>query len=604
MVMVGVCTHLGCVPLGQEGDFGGWFCPCHGSQYDTAGRIRKGPAPTNLAVPTFTFISDTDDPDRLRQRGLRFHERWTLDLYAQDRHRALVRCALPIAAADPRFGFVSYPVPAQPELCLDLRRHPVGDAGRRRSSPASCWRCTTRPNATHGLQFRREDHARREFGWLLRYLHSNGASMFFIAVYIHIFRGLYYGSYKAPRELLWILGVHHLPADDGDRLHGLRAALGPDVLLGRHRHHRLLRRLPAGRRTGSSSFLLGGFAVDNPTLNRFFSLHYLLPFMIAGVVVLHVWALHVTSARQPDRHRGQDQEGHRCLHALCDDEGCVRHVVFMLVFAWFVFYMPNYLGHPDNYIPANPLKTPGPHRSGMVLPAVLRDPARHHLQCRPDRLQAWRRARAMFGSIIVLFFLPWLDTSKVRSAVYRPWYKLFFWLFVADCISPRLARLACRRKASTSSWRSSATLYYFGFFLVIMPVLGLIETPRRMPNSITEAVLAKRTSPTWKSFRLREASAGNQSRDLEREKVRMRKLLQASFRWPSWQASASVPRSPDEHAADGEAHAEGAADRTIPINKPREVDWSFAGPFGTYDKGAAAAGTKGLHGSLLPPVIR
>ena len=137
------------------------------------------------------------------------------------------------------------------------------------------------------------------YGWLIRYIHANGASMFFLAVYIHMFRGIYYGSYKAPREVLWLLGRDHLPADDGHRLHGLRAALGPDELLGRDGDHQPVRRHPGASARRSPPGCWGGFAVDNPTLNRFFSLHYLLPFVIAGVVVLHIWALHVPGNNNP-----------------------------------------------------------------------------------------------------------------------------------------------------------------------------------------------------------------------------------------------------------------------------------------------------------------
>ena len=129
--------------------------------------------------------------------------------------------------------------------------------------------------------------------------------MFFFAVYIHMFRGMYYGSYKAPREVLWILGVDHLPADDGHRLHGLRAALGSDVLLGRDRHHQPVLGIPLVGDT-ITTWLWGGFSVDNPTLNRFFALHYLLPFVIVAVVGLHVWALHVTGQNNPDGVEVQD----------------------------------------------------------------------------------------------------------------------------------------------------------------------------------------------------------------------------------------------------------------------------------------------------------
>ena len=200
------------------------------------------------------------------------------------------------------------------------------------------------------------------YGWLLRYMHANGASMFFFAVYIHMFRGIYYGSYKAPREVLWILGVIIYPADDGHRLHGLRAALGPDELLGRHRHHQPVLGHSAGRRRHHASGCGAAIAVDNPTLNRFFALHYLLPFMIVARRRPARLGAACVRPEQSGRRRGQGRrQGHRALHAATatiKDASASRCSCSST--AWFVFYIPNYLGDADNYIPANPLVTP-PH---------------------------------------------------------------------------------------------------------------------------------------------------------------------------------------------------------------------------------------------------
>jgi ubiquinol-cytochrome c reductase cytochrome b subunit len=325
-------------------------------------------------------------------------------------------------------------------------------------------------------------------GWLLRYLHSNGASFFFIAVYIHIFRSLYYGSYKAPRELLWILGciiylLMMATAFMGYVLPwGQMSFWGATVITG------FFTAIPL---VGEwiQQLLLGGFAVDNPTLNRFYSLHYLLPFMIAGVVALHIWALHVTGQTNPTGIEVKSRTDTLNFTPYATIKDALGMVVFFLVFAYFVFYIPNFLGHPDNYILADPLRTPAhivPEWYFLPFYAILRA-ITFNIGPIDSKLGG---VLAMFGSILVLFFVSWLDTSKVRSAVYRPWYKLFFWLFAIDCIF--LGWLGSRPAEGTYvAMAQVATFYYFAFFLIIMPLLGLVETPRRLPSSITEAVLAK-----------------------------------------------------------------------------------------------------------------
>ncbi|OWV70076.1 cytochrome B [Rhizobium sp. R634] len=326
-------------------------------------------------------------------------------------------------------------------------------------------------------------------GWLLRYLHANGASFFFVAVYLHIARGLYYGSYKAPREILWILGVviYLLMMATGFMGYvlpwGQMSFWGATVITGFFSAFPMI---------GESlqQFLLGGFAVEQPTLNRFFSLHYLLPFMIAGVVVLHIWALHVTGQTNPTGVEVKTKTDTVRFTPYATMKDALGVSVFLLVYAYFVFYMPNFLGHADNYIPADPLKTPAhivPEWYFLPFYAMLRS-ITFNIGPIDSKLGG---VLVMFGAIIVLFFLPWLDTSKVRSAVYRPWYKLFFWLFVINAII--LGWLGSQPAEGNFVWISQiCTLLYFAFFLVAMPVLGLVETPRRIPNSITEAVLEKR----------------------------------------------------------------------------------------------------------------
>ncbi|MCC0030532.1 MAG: cytochrome b N-terminal domain-containing protein [Brucellaceae bacterium] len=325
-------------------------------------------------------------------------------------------------------------------------------------------------------------------GWLLRYMHAVGASFFFIAVYIHIMRGLYYGSYKAPRELLWILGVviYLLMMATGFMGYvlpwGQMSFWGATVITG------FFTAFPV---VGEpiQQLLLGGFAVDNPTLNRFFSLHYLLPFMIAGVVVLHVWALHVTGQTNPTGIEVKSKTDTVAFTPYATIKDGFAAVVFFIVFAYFIFYMPNFLGHPDNYIEANPLKTPAhivPEWYYLPFYAILRA-ITFNIGPIDSKLGG---VLAMFGSIAVLFIVPWLDTSKVRSAAYRPWYRLFFWLFVIDCIF--LGWLGSKPAEGTYvAMAQFATAFYFAFFIIIMPLLGWFETPRRLPNSITEAVLEK-----------------------------------------------------------------------------------------------------------------
>jgi ubiquinol-cytochrome c reductase cytochrome b subunit len=328
-------------------------------------------------------------------------------------------------------------------------------------------------------------------GWLLRYMHANGASFFFMAVYLHIGRGLYYGSYKAPREILWILGVviYLLMMATGFMGYvlpwGQMSFWGATVITGFFSAFPLVGEW-------IQQFLLGGFAVDQPTLNRFYSLHYLLPFMIAGVVVLHVWALHVTGQTNPTGVEVKTKTDTVAFTPYATLKDALGVSIFLLVYAWFVFYMPNYLGHPDNYIPANALKTPAhivPEWYYLPFYAMLRA-ITFNVGPIDSKLGG---VLVMFGAIIVLFFLPWLDTSKVRSAVYRPWYKVFFWIFVVNAIL--LGWLGSRPAEGLYVVMSQlGTLYYFGFFLVIMPLLGLFETPKRIPNSITEAVLEQKAA--------------------------------------------------------------------------------------------------------------
>ena len=325
-------------------------------------------------------------------------------------------------------------------------------------------------------------------GWLLRSLHSNGASFFFIAAYIHICRGLYYGSYKSPRELLWVLGCTNLLLMMATAFIGYVLPWGQMSYWGATVITGFFSAIPL---VGDwiQQLLLGGYAVGNPTLNRFFALHYLLPFLLAGVVTLHIWALHVVGQNNPTGIEVKSTTDVVDFTPYATVKDAFGIIVFLFFLAYFVFYLPNFLGHPDNYTIANPLKTPAhivPEWYFLPFYAILRA-ITFNLGPINSKLGG---VLAMFSSIAVLFLVPWLDTSKVRSAVYRPRYKFFFWLFVANALF--LGWLGSQpAEGAHVTMSQMATLYYFAFFIVAMPLLGFIETPRRLPNSITEAVLEK-----------------------------------------------------------------------------------------------------------------
>ena len=319
------------------------------------------------------------------------------------------------------------------------------------------------------------------YGWLLRYLHSNGASMFFIAVYIHIFRGMYYGSYKEPREVLWILGVIIYLLMMATGFLGYTLPWGQMSFWGATVITNFFSAFPGIGET-IVTWLWGGYAVGNPTLNRFYSLHYLLPFVIAGVVILHVWALHVVGQNNPTGIEPKSDKDTVPFTPYATTKDGFFIVVFCIMYAWFVFYTPNFLGHADNYIPANPAVTPA-----HIVPEWYYLPFYAILRAIPDKLLG---VIALFGSILILAFLPWLDTSKVRSARYRPLYRQFFWLFVAVCLG--LGWLGAKPAEGIYTLIAQIlTFYYFAHFIIVLPLLGIFEKTKPLPNSISESVLAK-----------------------------------------------------------------------------------------------------------------
>jgi quinol-cytochrome oxidoreductase complex cytochrome b subunit len=336
------------------------------------------------------------------------------------------------------------------------------------------------------------------YGWLIRAIHANGASMFFIAVYIHMMRGLYYGSYKAPRELLWLLGCVIYLLMMATAFMGYVLPWGQMSFWGAKVITNLLGAFPLVGKS-ITTLLWGGFAVDDPTLNRFFSLHYLLPFVIAAVVALHIWALHVPGNNNPIGVEVKSKSETLPFHPYYTVKDGFAISVFVLFFALFIFYLPDALGKPDNLIPANPLVTPN-----HIVPEWYFLPFYAILRAIPDKLTG---VIAMFGAIGILFVLPWLDTSKVKSMRYRPTARLYFFILLLALVAlgfcganlpdePVIGPLGktftlLDGDLNSYVWLSRvATAYYFVYFLIITPMVGLRETPLPVPDSISTPVLA------------------------------------------------------------------------------------------------------------------
>jgi ubiquinol-cytochrome c reductase cytochrome b/c1 subunit len=379
------------------------------------------------------------------------------------------------------------------------------------------------------------------YGWLLRYLHSNGASMFFIAVYIHMLRGLYYGSYKEPREVLWILGVIIYLLMMATGFMGYVLPWGQMSFWGATVITNLFSAIPY---VGDSivTLLWGGYSVGNPTLNRFFSLHYLLPFVIAGVVVLHVWALHVAGQNNPAGVEPKTEKDTVPFTPYATIKDGFGMACFMIFYAWFVFYIPNYLGDPDNYIVANPGVTPA-----HIVPEWYYLPFYAILRSIPSKLGG---VIAMFSAIIVLAFLPWLDAAKTRSSRYRPLAKQFFWIFVVVCIV--LGWLGAQPPEGVYVVAGRIlTFCYFAYFLIVLPILARIEKPRAVPNSIADDVLAKYGKKVASAIVALVLAGG---------------LIAGG-------------------AQDAKAQEHGGS-------VPPSLSWSFAGPLGKFDRGQLQRGYK------------
>ena len=326
------------------------------------------------------------------------------------------------------------------------------------------------------LAFDSVEHIMRDvnYGWLIRYIHAVGASMFFVALYAHITRGLYYGSYRSPREVLWWVGIIIFLLTMATAFMGYVLPWGQMSFWGATVITNLFSAIPV---VGESivNWLWGGYSVDNPTLNRFFVLHFLMPFVIVGIVLLHLVALHQTGSNNPSGVPMKSKKDAISFHPYFTVKDLVGFVAFFLVFGYFLFFYPNALGHPDNYIPANPMVTP-PH----IVPEWYFLPFYAILRAVPDKLGG---VLMMFGAILLLFFLPYLDKSPVRSGAYRPLFKKFFYLFIINFFL-----LGWLGKSPAEGWYILAsrlsTLYYYAYFLLVLPLLPKFEKTLPLPQSI------------------------------------------------------------------------------------------------------------------------
>ena len=334
------------------------------------------------------------------------------------------------------------------------------------------------------LAFDSVEHIMRDvnYGWLLRYIHSVGSSMFFLIVYIHIARGLYYGSYKSPREVLWWLGIIIFFLMIIAAFLGYTLPWGQMSFWGATVITNLFSAIPL---IGDNivTWLWGGFSIDNPTLNRFYSLHFLIPFIIVGVVFLHIVALHKFGSNNPTGIDLTLKQEKIPFHPYYTAKDFFGYGVFFIIFGIFVFFLPNLLGHPENYIPADPFVTPE-----HIIPEWYFLPFYAILRAIPFKLLG---VLAMLGSILILFVLPWLDTCKVRSCRFRPIYKQFYWIFIFNFIV--LGWVGSKVPEGHYLIISRiCTAYYFTHFLIILPILGMFEKTLPVPLNIFKNLKVKK----------------------------------------------------------------------------------------------------------------
>ena len=315
------------------------------------------------------------------------------------------------------------------------------------------------------LAFSSVEHIMREVsgGYILRYCHANGASLFFLVVMVHILRGLYYGSYYAPREAVWIMGVVILFLMIATAFMGYALPFGQQSLWGISVITSLFSVVPF---VGNDlvQWLWGGFSVNNATLNRFFSLHYLLPFLIAAASIVHIAALHHKGSNNPLGINAAADKISFYPYLVAKD--LVGLVILLIVLSILIFFAPNLLSHPDNYIPANSLVTPlsiVPEWYYMIIYCILRSI--------PNKTGGVLAIGLVF---VAMLAVPFLAGSPIRSSSFRPLHRKAFYAFVSSCL--------------ILSWAGSkpveqpyifigqcATLFFFAYFFILVPVLGRLE---------------------------------------------------------------------------------------------------------------------------------
>jgi quinol-cytochrome oxidoreductase complex cytochrome b subunit len=316
------------------------------------------------------------------------------------------------------------------------------------------------------LAFNSVEHIMRDvnYGWLIRYIHANGASFFFIVVFVHMFRGLYYGSYITPREYLWCSGVLIFIAMMATAFMGYVLPWGQMSFWGATVITNLFSAIPyIGK--DIVEWLWGGFSVDNPTLNRFFSLHFTLPFVIIGLVLLHLVLLHENGSNNPLGIYIKMETIPFYPYFYVKD--LFGFILLMFIFSVFVYYYPNTLGHPDNYIPANPMKTPL-----HIVPEWYFLPFYAILRSIPNKIGG---VIAMFGSLLILLTIPFTNSSEVRSTIFRPIFKSLYWLLVVSfLILGWIGQMPVDYPYTEVG--IVAMIYYFFFFLIIIPFIGHLES--------------------------------------------------------------------------------------------------------------------------------
>lgn len=315
------------------------------------------------------------------------------------------------------------------------------------------------------LAFDSIEHIMRDvnYGWLIRYIHANGASFFFTCLYLHIGKALYYGSYKKPRTLVWVIGVIIFIATMATGFLGYCCVYGQMSHWGATVITNLFSAIP-WRGNDIVQFLWGGFSVSNPTIQRFFAFHFVLPFILAALVILHLIALHTHGSSNPLGITGNIDR--IAFHPYFSFKDLITVFVFIFILCLFVFFSPNTLGHPDNYIPGNPMVTPA-----SIVPEWYFLPFYAILRSVPNKLGG---VIAMFGALIILLLLPILDRSLYRGLAFKPLSKFFFWLFIFNFIL--LGNIGhLHVEIPFINLGIYSTIAYFSYFLIIIPLISSLE---------------------------------------------------------------------------------------------------------------------------------